>query len=97
MDNFVPQKLSDYLPDEDIDNFGYVWRKEQKQHTIELVGYDADTEMGAIVLEHDNSTEASKRIDQLSWVQDRANLISPDGITLNIMKEAIRSNYDIYG
>lgn len=97
MNDFVPEKLSDFLPDEDVDNFGYIWKIEQKQHTLELVGYDGKKEMGSIVLEHDQSVEASERIDQLSWVQDRAKVISPDGITLNIMKEAIRKQYEIYG
>lgn len=92
-----PASLSDFLSEEETDNFGYVWRKQLKQHTLELVGYDSDKEIGAIVLEHDDSPEAHKRKNELSWVWDRANAISPDGVTLNIMKEAIRVNHDIYG
>lgn len=97
MSDFVPRKLSDFLPDEKTDDFGYVWRKEQKQHTLELVGYDSDKEIGAIVLEHDQSVEALKRIEQLSWVQERAEIISPDGCTLRIMMEVIRKQHDVYG
>ncbi len=97
MSNFVPRKLVDFVPDEDIDDYGYVWKKEQRSHTIELVGYDGGKEMSSIVLDCDESPESLKRADELSWVQDRANFMFPDGITLNIMKEIIRNEHEIYG
>lgn len=97
MNKFVPRKLADFLPDEEMDDFGYIWRKEQKQHTLEFVGYDADKAIGAIVLDHDGSKEANERVDELSWVRDRANIAFPEGITLNDMREVIRRQYDLYG
>ncbi len=55
--NYQPRSLADFLPDEKVDKYGYVWKKERRKHTLELVGYDEDKEMGAIVIAHEDSDE----------------------------------------
>lgn len=80
------------------DEFGYVWRRVQREHTVEIVGYDGDVEIGtALITRSDNSPEALKRMEEISWVEDRVNVMYPDGVTANRLMEVVRRQYDIYG
>lgn len=93
----VPGKLADFLPEELMDDFGYVWRKELREHTLEFVGYNGDEEMGAIILAFDNSPEAAIRVEETNWARERADIIFPGEITLNLFMEIIRQEYEVYG
>jgi len=103
MSKFKPHALADFVPDEKADEFGYVWKKVQREHTLELVGYDGDVEMdGAILLNHDSSEFAEERAEEISWVIERTDILYPDGCeegggqTLNRNMEVIRQQYETY-
>ena len=95
--SFKPQQFSDLIPDEEVDEFGYVWKKITTDHTIELVGFDGDVEMGIWVLGYDDSEEATQRREQMQWVEDRVEVMYPDGMTLNRIREVIRNQHETYG
>lgn len=91
MNEFVPRKLSNFLPDEEVDEYGFVWRIEKKEHTVEWVGYSQDgRKLGSFILNHDSSEEAKQRYEEVSWVLDRVEAMYPDGTTLKRVQEVIR-------
>ncbi len=94
MSNFVARKLSDFLPDEYMDDYGYVWKKEQRSHTVEWVGYHRYKEIGSIILEYDNSSEAKERIDQFSWIETKVREANPEGIVVRTLEEMIINQYE---
>lgn len=102
MKNFEARSLSDFVPSEETDEFGYVWKKVQREHTLEIVGYDGEVEMGSIVLNHDSSEAAAERAEEISWVQERTDILYPDGCdegggqTLGRNMEIIRQQYETY-
>jgi len=95
--NWQPASLADFLPEKKTDDFGYVWIKERRNHTLEFVGYCDDVEIGSIVLAHENCQFGEARVKECQYAWEQAKIKHPDGICLNDVMEEIRSRWDVYG